>query len=916
MKQWILRAASILGLTAALAFPADSQDSRGAGETSRTGPVDFVRDIQPIFRDACISCHGEKKQKGQLRLDSKISALQGGVGGKTLVPGNSRESRLYTILLEPAAEDRMPQKADPLPREKLDLIRNWIDQGASWPDAASVAVGAEKHWSTLKPLRRDPPRPANASWVRNEIDAFIAQGQEARGLRPRPEAPKEALLRRVSIDLVGLPPSPEEAQAFLSDASPDAYEHLVDRLLADPRYGERWGRHWMDVWRYSDWAGFQNEVREGMRHLWRWRDWIVDSLNADKGYDRMVLEMLAGDELAPDDPETLRATGFLARNWVKDRNTWLLTTVEHTAKAFLATTLNCARCHNHFFDPISQREYYQFRAFFEGHNVRTDHVPGETNLEKDGLPRVFDAEPAPSTWLFIRGDEKNPEKSSTLLPGVPRVFGAGLPAITPVSLPLSAIAPDKRDFVVRDLEAQAAQETALARSALDRATRDLTRLEKEALGEGKDAASLEKARQALQAALEEIPGLVLDLSGAEAKEAALRGLLRVEKLEDGGQKGTEEWRLAASETAAAQRQATLVGARKALLSAQRALLKAKGTAEKKGDIPGAQKKVDEAEKALAKAEKDAEEKTTSYVRRTVTTYPSTSSGRRLALARWIVDKENPLAARVAVNHLWMRHFGRPLVPTVFDFGRHGRPPSHPDLLDWLATEFVRMGWSMKRFHKLLLMSATYRMATTPDLEDLAKDPENRFLWRMNPRRMEAEAVRDSILYVSGQLDPGRGGPEIDQRQGLASHRRSLYFRTAAEKQVDFLVLFDGPGIIECYERTESVIPQQSLALLNSSLAQDAARRIARELSPKAPESADFIAHAFRRLLGRPPTGEETKACLEFLDSQSKLLGGASKLTTFAGTAGLALTPAADAPSRAREGLVQVLLNHHEFVTIP
>ncbi|HXX93673.1 MAG TPA: DUF1553 domain-containing protein, partial [Planctomycetota bacterium] len=735
-------------------------------------------------------------------------------------------------------------------------------------------------------------------------------------LSPRPEAPKEALLRRVSIDLVGLPPSPEETRAFLSDPSPDAYEHQVDRLLADPRYGERWGRHWMDVWRYSDWAGFQEEVREGVRHLWRWRDWIVESLNLDKGYDRMVVEMLAGDELAPDDPDILRATGFLARNRVKDRNTWLLTTVEHTAKAFLATTLNCARCHNHFFDPISQREYYQFRAFFESHNIRTDHVPGETNLDRDGLPRAFDAEPAAATWLFVRGDEKKPEKSAPLLPGVPRVFGGTLPAIAPVPLPLSAIAPEKREFVVRDLEAQAARESRQARTALDGAAREMNRLEKEALADGKDPAALEKARKALQAALEEMPGLVLDLGLAESKEAALRALLRVEKLEDGGQKGTDLWKAQAAETAAAQRELALAGARKALFAAQKVLLKAQATPEKTSEIAGAKKKVDEAEKALAKAEKDAEAKTTAYTPRAQATYPSASSGRRLALARWIVDRENPMTARVAVNHLWMRHFGKPLVPTVFDFGRHGRPPTHPELLDWLATEFMRMGWSMKKFHKLLLLSATYRMDSRPDPQDLARDPENRFLWRMNPRRMEAEVVRDSILFLSGQLDLTRGGPDIDHRQGLSSHRRSLYLRNAAEKQVDFLVLFDGPGVTECYERTESVIPQQSLALLNSGLALDAARRIARELSAGASSPSAFIAAAFDRILGRAPGAEESKACLEFLESQSALLGAAGALTPFKGASTPAVTPASDARSRARENLVHVLLNHHEFVTLP
>ena len=250
-------------------------------------------------------------------------------------------------------------------------------------------VDPRKHWAYQPPARATPPRPADGNWAQNPIDAFLAAGYQARGLRPSPPARKDLWLRRLYLDLIGLPPTHEALQAFLADRSSDAETRVVDRLLADPRHGQRWGRHWMDVWRYSDWYGLGDEIRYSHPHIWRWRDWIVAGLNADKGYDRMIEEMLAGDELAPDDPATVRATGFLVRNWdVFNRNAWLASTVEHTARAFLGVTIQCARCHDHKYDPISQADYYRFRAFFEPYHIRIDRVPGEPDRTKAGLSRA------------------------------------------------------------------------------------------------------------------------------------------------------------------------------------------------------------------------------------------------------------------------------------------------------------------------------------------------------------------------------------------------------------------------------------------------------------------------------------------------------------------------------------------------
>src|SRR5215218_2654110 len=338
--------------------------------------------------------------------------------------------------------------------------------------AASAAPQAVEHWSFKPPVRPKVPPVKNADWARNPIDAFVSAEHEKRGLVPRPEAPKHVLLRRVYLDLIGVPPTREQLHAFLEDKSTDAYEKVVDQLLATPQYGERWGRHWMDVWRYSDWAGYQAEVRESQPHIWRWRDWIVESLNADKPYDQMVREMPAGDEIAPKDPATLRATGFLARNWYKfNRNVWLENTVEHTGKAFLGVTLNCARCHDHKYDPFTQKEHYQFRAVFEPYNVRTDPVPGELDAKKDGLVRVFDADASTKTFLFRRGDEKDPDETEALAPAVPAALGGAL-EVKPVELPVPGYYPGVQPWFreqVRKAASDAVQKAQEAVAGADKA---------------------------------------------------------------------------------------------------------------------------------------------------------------------------------------------------------------------------------------------------------------------------------------------------------------------------------------------------------------------------------------------------------------------------------------------------------------
>ncbi|MCI0380974.1 MAG: DUF1549 domain-containing protein, partial [Gemmataceae bacterium] len=318
--------------------------------------------------------------------------------------------------------------------------------------AAFTKFRASYPWRPFEPVARPAlPKVQNERWLRNPIDAFIAAEHESLGLKPRPEAPKAVLLRRIYIDLIGLPPTPAELHGFLQDDSPQAYEKVVDRLLADARYGERWGRHWMDVWRYSDWAGYGPQVRDSQPHIWRWRDWIIDSLNADAGYDSMILDMLAGDEIAPEDPKKLTGTGYLVRNYkLLSREKWMQDVVEHTFMAFQGVTIGCAKCHDHMYDPILQSEYYQARAIFEPHDVRTDRLPGKPDTKIDGLPRAFDKDLAAPTLFFIRGDDRTPDKTKKIVAGVPDALGGNFPKIDAVSLPKFAATPDLRPFVIEE----------------------------------------------------------------------------------------------------------------------------------------------------------------------------------------------------------------------------------------------------------------------------------------------------------------------------------------------------------------------------------------------------------------------------------------------------------------------------------
>ena len=439
--------------------------------------VDYVKQIKPLLRERCSACHGALKQEGGLRLDTAELASKGGDSGAALTPNNAAESLLLKRVTATDKAERMPplNEGEALTAEQVALLQRWIAAGAQGLPDEQPEADPNKHWA-FQPITRPTVPDAKSDWVRNPIDAFLHQRHQQHGIKPQPEAPRIVLLRRLHLDLIGIPPTFEEIAACEADTLPQWYELTVRRLLDDPRHGERWARHWMDVWRYSDWWGLGDQLRNSQKHIWHWRDWIVESLNADTPYDEMVRLMLAADELHPNDLSKLRATGYLARNyWLFNRPQWMEETVEHVSKGFLGLTMNCSRCHDHKYDPLDQTDYYRLRAFFEPYHVRLDIVPGEIDLAQDGVPRAFDGLPEEPTYLYIRGDERNPDKSKVITPGVPSILAFDELRIEPVSLPAESYQPERRPWV---LEAY----ISAAKKRVEAAESDLKKSQEKVLG--------------------------------------------------------------------------------------------------------------------------------------------------------------------------------------------------------------------------------------------------------------------------------------------------------------------------------------------------------------------------------------------------------------------------------------------------
>jgi mono/diheme cytochrome c family protein len=899
---WALRGAICRGVAAVIA--AFFTSSLQAAEQ-----VDYARQVKPVFAARCVGCHGVLQHKADLRLDTGAMALRGGDDGPAIVAGKASASPLIERVMARDPAIRMPPEGAALSAEQVAILRAWIDQGAKSPADEPAEADPRTHWSFRRVVRPGVPRVKDQAWVRNPIDAFVAFEREKRGLGHVGPAEPDVLLRRVTLDLTGLPPTRQELRDFLRDPSDAAYEHVVDRLLASPRYGERWGRHWMDVWRYSDWYGRRAvpDVLNSYAQIWRWRDWIVKSLDHDRGYDQMVREMLAADELAPGDNQAAVATGFLVRNWFRwNTNLWMRDNVEHTGKAFLGLTMNCAHCHDHKYDPIKHDDYFAFRAFFEPLELRHDRIPGEPDPGpypkyvfgsayppiRSGMVRVFDDKPDAPTFFYTGGESRNVVAGrKPIAAGVPAILGGPSLRIEPVDLPVEVSHPWLETFVIRE-ERQRRQ------AAIVEAERKQSRSVENSTSLARAAAELDRAKAVAARS---------DLEAFEARLAA--DLTRY-----GKQPG--DWATLRKAAVFAERKNAIDAAAVGLAAAELKALESAGkppavitkAASSRAD---AARKLEEARAVAAREVGPTEYTPLGPV------FPSRSSGKRAALARWITDRQNPLSARVAVNHIWRWHFGTGLVETTYDFGRNGKPPTHPELLEWLATELMEptsasaSPWSMKAMHRLLVTSASYRMGSRPSPTsggDGARDAERNWYGRFSASRMEAEEVRDGVLHASGMLDPAMFGPDIDHALGMTSRRRSLYFTHQGESRMAFLELFDAADACDGYRRTASIVPQQALAIVNNAMLVELSGRLADRLwtevtaegaTAGGPAIATrFIDAAFEQVLSRRATAAEQALCETFLRKQADLL---------------ASSPAADA--RARADLIHALFSHHDFVTI-
>ena len=841
---------------------------------------EYEKVVKPLFQARCLACHGALKQNGNLRLDTVASMLKGGKHGPVIQLQKPEQSELLVRIRSHEETEKMPPDGEPVEALQILAIEKWIRAGAPAPSRDIPESDPRDHWAFKSPLKKQIKGTANP------IDYFLNLGWEQNALKPQSPADKRTLLRRVFLDLTGLPPLEDDYRQFLEDTSPEAYSKVVDRLLASKQYSERWARHWMDVWRYSDWWGLGAELRNSQKHIWHWRDWIMESLDKDVAYDEMIRQMLAADELYPADESKLRATGYLARQYFKfNRNSWMEETLEHTFKGFMGITINCVRCHDHKYDPIAQTEYYNLRAFFEPYQVRGDMVAGEADFEKNAIPRVFDCNLEAPTWFLVRGDEKNPKKDASIPPALPAFLSSGPLKLTEVKLPPEAHSPQLKKLVLENAQKQAREKISQATKALE---------------EGKKETS--------KTPPEKLQYLEKNLEVAQAEEKALEprwNATRLKVLEPASQAFKE-----------ASQKAAMLEKLSVMLKAEADLMQGKlelaGAAKGKEDA--AKKKVEASQKAFDAAKKASESpgdvftplkgslKTLESNLENETSrnkpFPTTSTGRRTALAGWMTSRENPLTARVAVNHMWVRHFGKPLVATIFDFGRKGSLPTHPELLDWLAVDFMQHGWSMKHLHRIMITSKAYQMSSSNRGAEAnaSKDPENKYLWRMNPRRLESQAVRDSQLVLSGQLDFTFGGPSIPSAQQTLSTRRAIYFFQSHNDHDRFLSQFDDANVLECYRREESILPQQALTLANSGFTLDRATGIHQRLT-KEPSLADqdkFLDRVFELVLGTQPTMEERAACSEAMDAWRK---------------------ASPEKGRDRLLLIHSILNHNDFITV-
>ncbi len=687
-------------------------------------PGDFFETkIRPLLAANCFQCHGPTKQESDLRLDLRELAMKGSVDGPVIVPGKPEKSPLIQAVSY-HGEIKMPPppKGKKLPDAAINDLTTWVKMGAPWPDGpAVVAAGGtgmsmeavKKHWA-FQPVR-EPALPSvkNSAWVQTPLDDFVLARLEAKKLKPAPRADRRTLIRRATLDLTGLPPTPEEVEAFLADKSPEAFAHVVDRLLASPRYGERWGRYWLDVARYGDDAGYigDNKIKEReLTFAFRFRDWVIQSLNADLPYDQFLVAQIAADLLPHKDNAPLAALGYLTvgRKFINHRLEIIDDRIDVVCRGMMGLTVGCARCHNHKFDPIPQEDYYSLYGVLDASADKDLPIdPKADDKSPDKVMALVDEPKHPKPHVFLRGNENNRG------PEVPRRFLAALSG------------PDRKPF---------------------------------------------------------------DGSG------------------------------------------------------------------------------------------------------------------RLELARRIASPENPLTARVLVNRVWLHHFGEGLVHTPSDFGTRSDPPTHPELLDYLAARFVRDGWSLKKLHRLIMLSSVYQESSNGSPEALATDSENALLAHMNRQRLDFEALRDSLLADAGELDETHGGPTVDILKEPFSRRRTVYAHIARQNVPGLFRAFDvASPDAHSPRRFVTTVPQQALFMMNGPfVVQQAQRLVKRSEIASISDPQERVRRMYRLLFAREPTSDELRIAGEFLAATGKSDPG---------------RPGSQEKLSAWERYAQALLMTNEFVYV-
>jgi hypothetical protein len=974
--------------------PVNTPTQQPAQSNSAQASPLFATQVRPILASRCYRCHGPNVQQNGLRLDSLTSILAGSDSGKIVNPGHADKSRLVRRL-EAQERPQMPYGGPPLSREQIALIRQWIDSGAQGPDSTSL-VAQDKpliHWAYRKPVRPELPAVKNASWSRNPIDRFILAALEQEGLAPSPEADRTALLRRACLDLIGLPPSPQEVDEFVADQRPDAYERVVDRLLASPRYGERWARPWLDLARFADTNGYE---KDGRRTAWAYRDWVIRALDQDMSFKQFTIEQIAGDMLPRPAQDQVVATGFHRNTMLNQEGGvdpeeyyWysLVDRANTTASVWLGSTLGCAQCHNHKFDPFTQKDYYRFLAFFGNSHYDVSGDPNERfakepqlelpTSEQAATSKSLRAEiakvrevlatntpelaQAQSSWeLELPGREKqwtallpvkyqsaggaelklmpdgsllaggrNPQADTyTLEVKTDRtaITGLRIEVLPDASLPRGGPGRDPEgNFYLSDFEVEAA-----AAGGPETKQRIVFKdVEADESQDGYDVRALLKKDSGLHGwaidASQPSPPLRRQAVLTPEKPFGFAGgtvlTIRLKHNMRHSSRNLGRFRLSVTTAADAEFVAKLPARLRPVLEAEAV----KRTDEQKEQLAAAYRNIapllDPARKELARLEKSLEDvgivtamimreepgyaRPTTYVRErgsflskgdlvyadvpsALTPLPRNVMPNRLGLAEWLVSEDNPLTARVTVNRFWETIFGRGIVETSEDFGTQGDAPSHTELLDWLATEFMTKGWSVKGILREIVTSATYRQSSRVTPELIARDPYNR-LYARGPRfRVEAEVVHDLALAASGLLSSKMYGPSVFpyqpdgiwdvpyssdkwvQSPGEDSHRRAVYTYIRRSAPYPSQVTFDAPSREFCtVRRVRTNTPLQALTTLNDPFFFDAARALARRMWQEGGAKNDLerATFAFRLCASRRPQPEELERILEFYRRQ-------------------------------------------------